>query len=128
MDYDYCTSDPAWYHLLKELAKKNRQHPTDAEAVLWRCLKGSSLGLPFRQQHIIGDYIVDFICLPAKVIIEVDGGYHFVEQQQELDAQREQWLINRGYEVVRFTNAEVLCDLERVLDVIKEKIKENAKQ
>ncbi len=119
MDYDYCTADPAWYHLLKELAKKNRQHPTETESVMWEYLKGSSLGQPFRQQHIIGDYIVDFFCVSAKLIVEIDGGYHFTGQQPKLDEARAKWLEGRGYRIIRFTNQEVLCDIDNVINQIK---------
>ena len=64
-------------HLLIEKAKQNRQNPTDAEKVLWSCLKGKKLdGFKFRQQHLIGDYIVDFVCLKKGLVVEVDGKYH----------------------------------------------------
>ncbi|HBC29177.1 MAG TPA: cytosine methyltransferase [Prevotellaceae bacterium] len=125
-NYGYLTADPAWYCLLKELAKKNRKFPTEAEAVLWKHIKGNALGVPFRQQHIIGDYIVDFFCLPKKLVIEVDGGYHAELTQQELDKNRTSWLRYRGYHLIRFTNEEVLHDIEKVLEIIKSTIDSHA--
>ena len=74
--YDYCTANPMNYNLLKDFANNNRKNPTEAESVLWDCLKKNDLGKPFRRQYIIGDYIADFFCLPSKLVVEIDGGYH----------------------------------------------------
>lgn len=70
------SANPDRYELLKAFAKENRKYMTDAERLLWSYLKGGSLGHKFLRQHIIGDYIVDFYCRDAQVVIEVDGGYH----------------------------------------------------
>ena len=70
------SANPDRYELLKSFAKENRKYMTDAERLLWSYLKGGSLGYKFLRQHIIGDYIVDFYCRDAQVVIEVDGGYH----------------------------------------------------
>ena len=70
------SANPDRYELLKAFAKENRKYMTDAERLLWSYLKGCSLGHKFLRQHIIGDYIVDFYCRDALVVIEVDGGYH----------------------------------------------------
>lgn len=122
MAYSYETADVTNYGLLKEFSRENKQKPTIAESRLWEFLKKSQLGKPFRRQHIIGNYIADFICLPTKTIIEVDGKYHQLPWQQESDQNRTEILEKSGYKVLRFTNDDVLLDLERVLTIIKENI------
>ena len=67
------------YKLLEEFAKKNRKFPTEAESALWYYLKGGVMGEHFRRQHVLQDYIPDFICLSKKLIIEIDGGYHEID-------------------------------------------------
>ena len=124
MNYDYQTSDPALYHLLREYAQYNRNHPTEAESLLWEYLRADGLGVRFKRQHIIGDYIADFVCLPAKLIIELDGGYHQETLQQVSDALRTDWLSSRGYRVVRFKNEELFHKINSVLELIKEKLYE----
>ena len=122
MRYSYETADPILYKLLKDFAKRQRQNPTDAEKVLWEYLKGAQLGQPFRKQHIIGEFIADFICLPANLIIEVDGGYHQLPDQQIDDETRTQWLNKQGFKVIRFTNEQVVFDTENVVKEIKKNI------
>ncbi|AWG21279.1 methionine synthase [Flavobacterium faecale] len=104
------------YGLLKDFAKKMRNEPTDAERVLWRELSGKQLeGYKFRRQHIIGDYIADFVCLQENVIIEVDGLIHQLPENFASDEERTKWLNSEGYQVIRFTNDEVLFEMEKVL-------------
>lgn len=111
---------PAWYSRLKELALINRHNPTDAEKFLWENLKGKNLdGYKFRRQHIIDDCIVDFVCLSKKLIVEVDGKYHNDPEIQEYDKLRTQLLNKHGFRVIRFTNEEVLFDIEKTLNSIK---------
>ena len=117
--YFYHQADPALYPLLQEFAKKNRSNPTDAERVLWQYLKDKQHG-HFRRQYIIGDYIADFICLSTNLIIELDGGYHQLPEQQMSDELRTQWLESRGFKVVRFSNEELLDSPESVMNKIKE--------
>ena len=118
----YRTANPATYGLLKEHAKTMRNKPTEAEAALWEMLRSKKLGTKFRRQHVIGDFIVDFICLSKQLVIEVDGAYHNEPQQKEADDMREQILKDLGYEVLRFTNEEVLGNTEEVLNRIKQAI------
>jgi len=80
-------------------------------------------GQKFLRQHIIGDYIVDFVCQENGLIIEVDGGYHAEREQQEDDAIRTSILEEQGFHVIRFTNEEVLFDIENVLETISNNIK-----
>ena len=120
MNYDYQTADPTRYIILKEQAAWNRNHPTEAESLLWNYLRCDGLGRPFKRQHIIGDYIVDFVCLSEKLIVEIDGGYHSLPEQVISDEQRTEWLEKRGFRIVRFTNNEVFYDIKDVLETIKE--------
>lgn len=122
-DYSYCTADGSYYNLLRQFAKYNRQNPTPAESVLWHLLRGNQLGQPFRRQHIIGVFIADFVCLPSMLIIELDGGYHSIPEQQIADKERTAWLRQEGFNVVRFTNEEVMSNTEEVLKTIKENMK-----
>ena len=103
-------------HLLLERAKEMRANPTQAESALWQQLKGKKTGYKFRQQHLIEDFIVDFVCLKRHLVVEVDGKIH--ENQVEKDAQRTEILENKGYKVIRFTNEEVLGNIDGVLEQI----------
>ena len=114
-DFMFKTADPCYYELLKEFAKENRKKPTEAEAILWDYIKKRQLGQPFRRQHIIGDYIVDFACVPSKLIVEIDGGYHQLPNQQMNDKQRQEWLEKRGFTVLRFSNEEIIADTDNVI-------------
>ena len=118
----YATANPLLYGMLKSYAKKNKENPTETEQLLWKYLQKSQLGKPFRRQHIIGEFIADFVCLPAHLVIEVDGGYHQLPEQQASDEERTKWLNEQGYEVLRFTNDEVLFDTDKVITRIKEKL------
>jgi len=113
------TADPLNYGLLKEFAFKMRNQPTEAESLLWNVLSGKKLeGYKFRRQHIIGKYITDFICLKSNLIIEIDGLIHQLLENKESDAQRTSWLEEEGYRVIRFTNKEVLTNLDFVISEI----------
>ena len=109
-------------HLLIEKAKEMRNNMTDAEKLLWEALGAKNTGDKFRRQHVIGDFIADFVCLPKRLIIEVDGGYHNDDTQQSLDEQRTKILNHLGFEVIRFTNEEVLGNLDGVVNQIEEKL------
>lgn len=115
----YKTASPDRYELLKVFARENRKNATLAENVLWEYLRNGELGEKFLRQHIIGDYIVDFVSRHDGLVIEVDGGYHSEPRQQEEDKLREEVLEQMGYHVIRFTNEEVLCDIENVLNQIE---------
>ena len=116
---NYKTAAPDRYGIMKEWARENRRNATLAEQILWEALRNRQTGRLFLRQHIIGDYIVDFLCRDDGLIIEVDGGYHNELQQQEDDALRTQWLESQGYSVMRFSNEEICNDLERVLKEIE---------
>jgi 5-methyltetrahydrofolate--homocysteine methyltransferase len=113
------TANPYSYSLLKKFALEMRNKPTDAEKVLWQALSGKKLeAFKFRRQHIIGEYIADFVCLKHNLIVEVDGSIHQLPENQISDAERTKWLLSEGYKVIRFTNNEVLLELEKVLNKI----------
>jgi 5-methyltetrahydrofolate--homocysteine methyltransferase len=120
--YDYQNADPMLYGLLKEFVKKSRSNPTEAENALWQMLRGKKLeGYKFRRQHIIGSYIADFICLRAKLIIEVDGLMHQLPENKATDEERTLWLKQKGFEIIGFTHEEVLGDIENALaKILKE--------
>ena len=102
------------------IAKKLRINSTDTEKCLWKYLRGRQLeGIKFRRQHPIGKYIVDFVNLERKIIIELDGGQHLENKKDKL---RDRWLKEQGYEVLRFWNNEVLTNIEGVMESIRKKI------
>ena len=117
------TAHPFNYEILKENAKENRKHPTEAEAALWESLRANQLGEKFRRQHIIGDFIVDFVALNSKLIIEVDGAYHNDAEQMEADKLRSDFLNEAGFNVLRFTNEQVLQDTDNTIKEIKANLK-----
>ena len=112
---DFHRANPDWYPILKEHARRMRNNPTDAEAYLWKQLKAQGLGASFKRQCVILDFIADFYCPSANLIIEVDGGYHLQEEQLKLDEEREDRLRAKGYNTLRFTNEQVLFDIDNVI-------------
>ena len=99
-----------------------RNNPTEAETFLWKQLKGKGLGSDFKRQCIILDFIADFYCPSANLIIEVDGGYHLQEEQQQLDKEREERLQAKGYNILRFTNEQVINQTKQVIQAIKDNL------
>ena len=116
----YKTATGDTYGLLKSFARENRRNQTEAESVLWTYLRGNALGTKFLRQHILGDYIGDFVSTEKKIVIEIDGGYHLQDSQIIRDANRTRFLEQMGYTVVRFSNEEVLMDTDNVIIKIKE--------
>jgi very-short-patch-repair endonuclease len=100
------------------LSRNLRKRQTDAENLLWRNLRQKQAeGFRFRRQHPIGRYIVDFVCLEKRLILEIDGGQHDIERDK--DQERTNWLVTEGYSVLRFWNNDVLTNLEGVLETIR---------
>ena len=96
-----------------------RHNQTEAETKLWQVLRAHRLnGIHFRRQHAIGPYIVDFCAPYRKLIIELDGSQHL--EQEAYDAERTTFLEEKGYQVLRFWNHEVMEDMDRVLERILE--------
>jgi very-short-patch-repair endonuclease len=103
------------------LQRNLRNAPTDAERLLWRHLKARQIeGCKFRRQHPYGDYILDFVCLERKVIVELDGSQHF--DSATYDAKRSQFLRLAGFKVLRFWNNEVVGELDGVLEVVRREL------
>ena len=114
------SADPVYYGKLKEYAQENRNHPTEAETLLWNVLSGKGLdGAKFRRQHIIGQYIADFACLDKGLVVELDGHHHSLPPVSEDDAIRTEYLNEEGYRVIRFTNEQVLHNLDETLAQIQ---------
>jgi len=110
--------------LLKDFAQRNKQFPTDAERLLWEFIRAKQLSVKFNRQHIIGDYIVDFVCVEKKLVIEVDGGYHSEYEQIKKDELRTERLNMMGFSIIRFSNEEVITDIWRVINIIKSRLNE----
>ena len=124
MNYRYETTDASCYQILLDKAREMRKNPTEAEAVLWNYLSGNKLGVHFRRQHPVFGYIPDFVSLNDKIIVEIDGGYHMDGEQPEKDAERTNYLNSIGFVVLRFTNEEVLCDIDNVIEEISDVIED----
>ncbi|PIU86267.1 MAG: hypothetical protein COS67_03340 [Deltaproteobacteria bacterium CG06_land_8_20_14_3_00_44_19] len=109
----------------KEKRRELRKNLTEAEKALWEKLRGKHLeGLKFFRQYGIGAYIADFYCPQRKLAIEVDGGQHFCEEGKQYDAQREQYMSSLGIRTLRFSNLDILKNIdgtwERIIRVVKE--------
>jgi len=103
--------------VLKRFQKKLRTNQTNAEGRLWHYLRSRRFeGWKFRRQHILQEYIVDFVCLERKLVIELDGSQHV--EQESYDHHRTQVLEKNGFTVIRFWNNDVLTNLEGVLETI----------
>lgn len=97
---------------------------TKEEVKLWNILKGRNFeGLKFRRQVAIGEYIVDFLCSSKKIVIELDGGQHNEDNNIEYDKMRTQFLEENGYRVIRFWNNDVWCNIEGVVERLREFVK-----
>ncbi len=105
--------------MANEHARRLRKNKTGAEARLWWRLRAlRSRGWKFRQQAPIDPYIVDFVCLSRRLVIEVDGATHSTEAEREYDARRQMFLEAQGFRVMRFTNDDVVRNIAGILDVI----------
>ena len=101
--------------LIKNHVRELRQNTTDSEKYLWFLIRAKRLnGYKFRRQHLVYPYIVDFICLQKKLIIELDGGQH--AEQHKYDEKRTAFLESKGYKVLRFWNNEVIENTEAVVN------------
>lgn len=122
MNAKYMTARSANYELLRENADRMRKQPTEAESILWQFVRGKKLGLRFYRQHVINEFIVDFVCLERNLIIEIDGKYHNTSDQLELDNRRDNILLQMGYKVLRFTNEDILCNIDNIIMIIKQEL------
>lgn len=107
----------------KEVRQALRKNQTDAERKLWNILRNKQMsGNKFFRQYGIGSYIVDFYCPLLKIVIEVDGGQHYSEEGMMYDRQREEFLKKAGIKVIRFTNLDVLKNMEGVFESIQKEL------
>ena len=105
---------------LTKFAKNLRKNATEAEALLWRRLRARQMvGVKFRRQQPIENFIVDFVSFEKRIVIELDGGQHVVQENE--DKKRDELLKNSGFTILRFWNNEVLENLDGVLEVIRQK-------
>ena len=104
----------------RQNAKTLRIGMTDAERRLWSRLRQEQLGVKFRRQHPLGAYVLDFVCLDAKLVVEVDGSQHL--DQQTYDERRSAWLARQGFSVLRFWANEVLSETDAVVISISQSL------
>jgi len=103
---------------LTGVARRLRRHSTDTEQRLWRHLRGKQIeGLKFRRQQPVGRYVVDFVNLERKVVVELDGGQHAIDPGDKV---RDEWLRAEGYKVLRFWDNQIFSNLEGVLQTIRD--------
>ena len=108
-------------------ARELRQKMTLSEKILWQFLRGSTFaGLRFRRQHPVGHYITDFCCLQKKLIIELDGGYHNKIEREDKD--RDNFLKEHGFHILRFTNDHVFDQIEWTLQTIAHELAVDGKK
>jgi very-short-patch-repair endonuclease len=111
----------------RKFAMQLRAYTTDSEDKLWEYLKTKPLGLKFRRQHPFNLYVLDFYCHKLRLVIEIDGGYHFTRLQQEKDRNRTLEISKYKVDVIRFTAIEVIDDYEitsaKIDSILKERLK-----
>jgi very-short-patch-repair endonuclease len=99
-----------------------RKNMTETENKLWQLIRNKQLGVKFRRQHPLGPYVVDFYSHEIRLIIEVDGKYHFTEPQKEMDKSRDEKIIASGCRILRFTDDQIDFNLNDVIIEIKHEI------
>ena len=106
------TANKKLYEQLQIKAQEMRHSPTHAEAILWSAIDNKKLGVKFRRQHILNQFIVDFYCLEKNLVIEVDGEIH--NDQKERDSERDSLLKTLDCQILRFKNQEVINDIDKI--------------
>jgi very-short-patch-repair endonuclease len=107
--------------LIQARARRHLSSLTPSELMLWNCLRGRRLGVQFRRQvPLLGRYIVDFLAPAARVVVEVDGGYHC--RRRAADARRDEALRRGGYRVVRLEADLVMKDLPQAVALVREAV------
>jgi very-short-patch-repair endonuclease len=110
---------------LKEKSQLLRTNSTAAEEFLWSKIRKKQIkGIWFYRQKLIGEYIADFYCPKAKLVIEVDGGYHLSRETTGNDRVRDEYVTSLGLKVLRFNNRQVLTDISSVLEIIEREMVE----
>jgi very-short-patch-repair endonuclease len=110
----------------RDRARQLRRFSSEAEAFLWRQLRDRAFkGLKFRRQLALGKYIVDFVCLEKRLIIELDGGQHNEEAQRQYDRVRDQWLRSQGFRILRYWNNELFGEWEAIAEAVWKALQED---
>ena len=104
-------------------ARRLRRESTNSEKKLWMFLRNNQLGAHFRRQAPCGPYVVDFLAVKEGIVVELDGSQHYTEKGQEADRRRDAYLQRRGLTVLRFSNVEVIKNIEGVLATIEQRVK-----
>ncbi len=108
---------------LKQPSRELRKNMTDAERLLWSRVRRKQIkGAQFYRQKPLGNYIVDFYCPAANLVVEVDGGQHYTEEGQTKDRQRDDYLASLDLKVLRVSNLDVLKEIDAMLQVIWENV------
>jgi len=102
-----------------EKARELRKEMTKAEEILWRHLKKKQLGCKFRRQHPIFEFVADFYCHRAKLVVELDGEYHKAKEQKTKDKERTKIMTGFGLKVLRFYNHQITADTANIINIIK---------
>ena len=116
----WLTAERQFYPQLKSIRDGLKSEMTPAEKILWEHLRNKRMGVKFRRQHIIDVYVPDFVSLPIKLIVEVDGKIHLKRSKEDIE--RTQRLEFFGYRVIRFKNEEIENNIEEVLQAIKKNV------
>ena len=120
---------PPYFWVMRVTTHVNRraphmhQHPLYPSLLPNTCISHLTESERCRRQYVIGDYIVDFFFRKSMLIVEIDGGYHTTKEQQLKDVERQDWLEHNDYRVLRFTNVQVLCDIDNVVKIIKQNLR-----
>jgi len=110
------------FNPLKHKNRRSRLRSTQTlpEAIFWQKVRGRQLGVKFRRQHGISEYIVDFYCAERRLIIEIDGDSHFTPDKQEYDARRDNFLKQNKFTVLRFTNRQIMEEINEVIEAVNQ--------
>jgi len=110
-------------HTERNKRKTLRQNATDAEQRLWQYFKSKQVGTKFRRQYSVDAYVLDFYTPRSKLAIEVDGDSHFTADAMQYDSGRTAYVEQFGIEVLRFSNLEIVENIEGVLEAIQAAVK-----
>ena len=110
---------------IKEIRLKLRKVQTEAEGILWDCIRNNKLGVRFKRQYSVDNFVLDFYAPSIKLAIEVDGDYHNKKDVIEYDLMREEFISNTGIKFLRFSNNEIFNDIVNVVNKIKQNIKQD---
>ncbi len=110
--------------IIFQYAESLRKNMTEAEKIVWDQLSNNKLEVRIRRQHPLGNYIADFYCHKLKLVIEIDGGIHLSKENKDSDMNRDIMMTEYGIKILRFTNHQVLQNVEKVVEEVKMTIQE----